>query len=419
MKNNFIQQVRQLLLAVNFIFATTLMAQTPGAALRFDGVNDFVMINHNSAFNFSNAFTIEAWIRTNQQATGHIANKIDDSFYFAVNGEGTTSSSGKLSFFCNGITSSWLTGTVNVADNAWHHVAVVYDGSQIALYVDGNLDKVNTASGTANTGTSTVLLGYRYINQLNIQVFDGSMDELRFWNKARTECEIKSFMRCEITSTASGLVANYHFNHGVLGASNSTANLLADATAANTGTLYMFALNGGFSDWIATGGVLSGSNTPASVLPVSVVANPTNLCAGENLTLTANGAQSFSWSTGQTTNSVVLTPTATTIFSLTGHNGDCIGTASTQVTVDLCTHLESALPVALMSIYPVPAQTKLTFNTKTNGLLVITNLQGKVLWTETVVNNSTEVICEEWPKGLYLATFSTASGQQNFKIIKD
>lgn len=181
----------------------------------------------------------------------------------------------------------------------------------------------------------------------------------------------------------------------------------------------MFALNGGFSDWIATGGVLSGSNTPASVLPVSVVANPTNLCAGENLTLTANGAQSFSWSTGQTTNSVVLTPTATTIFSLTGHNGDCIGTASTQVTVDLCTHLESALPVALMSIYPVPAQTKLTFNTKTNGLLVITNLQGKVLWTETVVNNSTEVICEEWPKGLYLATFSTASGQQNFKIIKD
>nr|HMT30220.1 hypothetical protein [Bacteroidia bacterium] len=53
-----------------------------------------------------------------------------------------------------------------------------------------------------------------------------------------------------------GLVANYHFNQGVAGGTNTGATSLTDATGNGfTGTLTNFALTGSTSNWVAPGGV--------------------------------------------------------------------------------------------------------------------------------------------------------------------
>ncbi|TAL60781.1 MAG: gliding motility-associated C-terminal domain-containing protein [Bacteroidetes bacterium] len=71
--------------------------------------------------------------------------------------------------------------------------------------------------------------------------------------------------------------------------------------------------------------------TCTSKLPLLV--SPATICAGSTVILTASGASSYSWSTGQTTSSVVVSPSATTSYTVTGTGFCGSGTAIGTVTV--------------------------------------------------------------------------------------
>jgi len=58
---------------------------------------------------------------------------------------------------------------------------------------------------------------------------------------------------------------------------------------------------------------------PASGLTVSI-SSPSVICSGQSATLTASGAPNYSWSTGATTNSIVVSPTVTTSYNVAGTN---------------------------------------------------------------------------------------------------
>jgi sugar lactone lactonase YvrE len=61
------------------------------------------------------------------------------------------------------------------------------------------------------------------------------------------------------------------------------------------------------------------SSVNVNTLPtVTAISNPTIVCAGQNATLSAGGALTYSWSTGATTDSILVSPTTTTNYSLTG-----------------------------------------------------------------------------------------------------
>lgn len=71
----------------------------------------------------------------------------------------------------------------------------------------------------------------------------------------------------------------------------------------------------------------------ATTTPIS--ANSTTICAGQNSTLTASGATSYSWNPGNLTGtSVVVNPLVTTVYSITATNGLCtFGKNQATVTV--------------------------------------------------------------------------------------
>lgn len=70
---------------------------------------------------------------------------------------------------------------------------------------------------------------------------------------------------------------------------------------------------------------------------ISITASSTSICAGDSVTLTASGAGaggSYSWSDGQTTAAITVTPGATITYSVTGTDANgCFNTASQQITV--------------------------------------------------------------------------------------
>ncbi|MBI4645412.1 MAG: gliding motility-associated C-terminal domain-containing protein [Bacteroidia bacterium] len=66
---------------------------------------------------------------------------------------------------------------------------------------------------------------------------------------------------------------------------------------------------------------------------ISVIISPPTICTGESAQLTASGGTSFLWSTGETTQSIIVSPPVTTTYSVTVTDIGCSGSTTVTVTV--------------------------------------------------------------------------------------
>ncbi|MBS1636571.1 MAG: hypothetical protein JST26_11700 [Bacteroidetes bacterium] len=123
------------------------------------------------------------------------------------------------------------------------------------------------------------------------------------------------------TLTASG-ATNYTWSPG--GATTASISVSPSSTTNYTVTG-------------ANGSCVSTKTTVVTVstMPVISISNPTpSICAGSSTSLTASGATSYTWSPGgATTVGVSVSPSSTTIYTVTGANGACVATKTTAVNV--------------------------------------------------------------------------------------
>ncbi len=96
-------------------------------------------------------------------------------------------------------------------------------------------------------------------------------------------------------------------------------------STATSGTLSVFAQNGcSVTPTIQM-------NITVNTTPTLSIAGSSTLCNNASETLTASGATGYLWNTGATTNSISISPTSTTIYTVTGNNFSC--TSSKEFTV--------------------------------------------------------------------------------------
>ncbi|MDD4017745.1 MAG: LamG domain-containing protein [Kiritimatiellae bacterium] len=85
-----------------------------------------------------------------------------------------------------------------VADNAWHHAAVTYDGVLLKLHVDGAPQKQTVAGwGDLAVNTQDLTLGANRPDPKRREKetgFEGVLDEVMLFNRALTEPELKTVM---------------------------------------------------------------------------------------------------------------------------------------------------------------------------------------------------------------------------------
>src|SRR3990172_3621138 len=140
-------------------------------------------------------------------------------------------------------------------------------------------------------------------------------------------------------NNASGQLGNGTFtNSNVPVPVSSLAAVTAIAGGANhslalknDGTVRAWGLN-------SYGQLGSGNNTDSNI-PVQVITFSTGICLGESATLTAtvsNGAAPYTylWSTGATTDTLIVSPTITTTYSVVASDAFCSDTAYVTVVVD-------------------------------------------------------------------------------------
>ncbi len=66
----------------------------------------------------------------------------------------------------------------------------------------------------------------------------------------------------------------------------------------------------------------------------SITVNSETICAGQTATLSASGITTYTWNTGSNSNPINVSPTSTTIYTISGNNGSCSGTQTATVTVN-------------------------------------------------------------------------------------
>ncbi|GBG71527.1 hypothetical protein CBR_g8945 [Chara braunii] len=93
--------------------------------------------------------------------------------------------------------------------NRWHYVTGTYDGRFIRVYVDG-VEGRKTALQDAQLDHD----GYLSIGGAEFDPFAGVIDELRLWNKACTEEEVRQHMVRPLEGGEEGLVGYWKFDEG-------------------------------------------------------------------------------------------------------------------------------------------------------------------------------------------------------------
>lgn len=163
-----------------------------GKALLFDGTNDYISIADSAALKPSQ-ITIAFWINLGQtSANRRIMQKGDLTGSWTIN-QGWSSIDNKIDF---GIyDGSWenLHGNTALTGSTWYHVAITYDSSkQVKIYLNGVLDKSGTFTKSLPQVAVQMTMGTESATGFGTTYFQGTLDEVKIYNYALTQNEVKT-----------------------------------------------------------------------------------------------------------------------------------------------------------------------------------------------------------------------------------
>jgi len=168
-----------------------------GQALKFDGVDDYVNVGDPASGNLdfgTGGFSVSVWVISRGYANiGSSMNTIIGKQQVTSTGWGiyiNADNKARFNVLGAGLPNSAISNSA-INNGQWHQiVGVRQDNGSVKIYVDG----VYNADGTATTNSVSNALPL-YIGNDNYsgsaRVFSGFIDEVRVYNRALTEAEIK------------------------------------------------------------------------------------------------------------------------------------------------------------------------------------------------------------------------------------
>ncbi len=275
--------------------ATWSTAGKYGDALSFNGTSALVTIPDSTSLHLTTGMTLEAWVDPSAVSSvwRDVIYKGNDNYFLEA-----TSTQSKVPAAGATLGSSDVAtyGTAALTANTWAFLTETYNGSTLALYVNGT--QVSSLAETGNIATST--------NSLQIggdsiygQFFAGLIDNVRIYNTALTQSQIQSDMTTAVTSapvvTGETPAANAT---GV--ATNSTVTAtFNEAVQASTITTTNFVLKSSGGTTVTATASYNSTTDTATLTPSSLLATSTKYTATISGVLSSTGVAMtapFSWS---------------------------------------------------------------------------------------------------------------------------
>ena len=167
-----------------------------GSAMLF-GEGKYITVPSSKSLNSpTEQITIAAWVRV----SAWFNNNWGDSATILAKGSNLRDTAYRLEFFSNlkvvntgGITAQNVSSVVcSHLHGEWHHVAMVSDGKIAKVYIDGVIVGAGTVAGRPDRygPVGELFIGHNTLD--NDECLIGAMDELRIYNRALSDDEIKA-----------------------------------------------------------------------------------------------------------------------------------------------------------------------------------------------------------------------------------
>ena len=176
------------------IYGATWVDGKLGKALSFDGVDDYVEVLDSASLDITDKITIEAWIKPNHiQSTDyptifskHIGISPGAQYQMGLGKNGI----GYKIRFCSepSVGDPCPVGNADIELSEWNHLAITFDGNKVRYYLDGIIDTEFNMDGPLPHYTANIAIGAAPHKRW---YFKGIIDEVRIYNRALSEEEIK------------------------------------------------------------------------------------------------------------------------------------------------------------------------------------------------------------------------------------
>ncbi len=194
-----------------------------GNAIQLTGTGSLATspyINLGSGFDFgTQPFTYETWVKRdvisttlNNYGKALLVGDNNGSWGIGIINDNT--------LFFTKVGVNFVASTGTIADTKWHHVAVVYTGTQVEFFIDGIAAGNPAYFDNFSNNSGNYFIGPRqsFGNSNGDGTLDGQIDETRIWrNVALSQTEIRDWMCKKITSAHpayANLFAYYRLDEG-------------------------------------------------------------------------------------------------------------------------------------------------------------------------------------------------------------
>ena len=137
----------------------------------------------------------------------------------------------------------------------------------------------------------------------------------------------------------------------------------------------------------------------------SVVSSPSIICAGASVTLSASGANTYSWSNGATGASQIVTALAPTNYSVIGTDASngCTATTTLQLNISQCSGIENVInETHRFLVFPNPSANDVNiYSTHECNVMLTTILGEKIITLHINANETRRLSLSVYGAGVY------------------
>ena len=162
------------------------------SSIGFNGSNSAINVSNSSSLNPTNAITMEAWVKwsvnpSTGQPWANIINKNGDDGYQIQH---TNTNSYFETAIKTNVKRTYIQSSTQAVAGKWYHIVGTWDNTSnlLKLYVNGNLERTGSLTGSIISSVQNVGIGKRSWND---RYFNGSIDETAIYNRSLSPEEIK------------------------------------------------------------------------------------------------------------------------------------------------------------------------------------------------------------------------------------
>ena len=270
--------MKQTLFTLIVILITITTNAQVGNSLSTDGVQDYISIPDNDALDLIDHFTVECWIQAKQVDDIVVpfrkgwCNTSDDAYFLSIK-DGALRWHWSYSGNCD-YNSMYSTIDEVISAGKCTHIAIVHSSSEIKIYIDNVLvsgELINGEYSTINNSEEDLdIAAYKFLSGDYGNYFNGTIDELRFWNYELTQQEIIDYSDSPLTGDETGLIAYFDMEDTGEGTSLTITN-----KAVASGDMASQAHGSSESPFLTNSCVVTSTNDIISNKDMHIYPNPT------------------------------------------------------------------------------------------------------------------------------------------------